>query len=78
MPRYYFDIYSGNNIVSDPDGQEMTGIEAARLEAVEALPDIARMVLFSGDEQTLTAVVRTEDGQPVYKAILSLSTEVIN
>ena len=40
--RYYFDERDGSQLIRDQEGLELDGIEAAKREALLALPDIAR------------------------------------
>ncbi|WP_247514067.1 hypothetical protein [Bradyrhizobium sp. 157] len=42
MPRYYFDVREGDDVISDDEGLELSGIEAAWVEAVHSLADILR------------------------------------
>jgi hypothetical protein len=69
--RYFFDIQDGDRILNDTEGLELDGIEAARLEAIRALPDMARDALPDGDQQTFVVRVRDESGQTVLIAALS-------
>jgi hypothetical protein len=45
MPRYFFDTYNGESFISDENGLELADIDAAKLEAQRALPDMARDAL---------------------------------
>jgi hypothetical protein len=42
MPRYYFDVREGDDVTSDDEGLELSGIEAAWVEAAHSLADILR------------------------------------
>ena len=42
MPRYYFDVREGADVTSDDEGLELSGIEAAWVEAAHSLADILR------------------------------------
>ena len=35
MPRFYFHIRDGDQLIEDPDGSELPDLEAARAEALE-------------------------------------------
>lgn len=73
MPRYYFDIHDGE-FQRDPEGTECKDFEAARLEAMVSLPEIARFVIPSdGDNQSFTVFIRDEEGSILYTATLTFS-----
>lgn len=75
MPRYFFDTYSGNRLHTDDTGLELEGLEAAKAEAQNALPDIARDELPNGNHNTFVVSVRNEAGAVVLRAALSLVVE---
>lgn len=60
MTRYYFHAHIGDDVVLDPDGRELCGLdaawEAARMLALQLLqgansdPELLRAVLFVADE----------------------------
>jgi hypothetical protein len=75
VPRYFFDTYDGNLLVPDDEGQELEGLEAAKLVAEEALPQMAWDELPNGDQRTFIVSVRAEAGQVVLRAALSLVVE---
>jgi len=76
MPRYFFDTYDGETITEDDEGLELEGIEAARREALAALPDMARaMIPDDGDRRTMVVKVRDESGKVVLQAALALLVE---
>ena len=58
MPIYFFDADDGAVAVLDRNGLELDGIEAARAEAVRALPSIASDVMPDGDKRVVGVVVR--------------------
>jgi hypothetical protein len=74
MFRYFFDINDGELSTTDLDGLELDGPEAARVEAVRALSEIARDALREGHARTLTATVRTP-GEAILRASLTLECE---
>jgi len=51
MPRYFFDTYDGDRFVPDEEGQELEGIDAAKVAAQAALPEMARDVPLDGDQR---------------------------
>ena len=75
MPRYFFDTYDGNRLISDTVGIELQNVDMAKVEAQKALPDLARDALPDGDQKTFIISVRNEAGQVVLRAALSLIVE---
>lgn len=67
VPRFFFD--------TDDEGQELEGLEAAKVVAQEELPHMARDELPDGDQRTFIVSVRDETGQVVLRASLSLIVE---
>jgi len=74
MPRFFFDTYDGERMLSDIDGVEFAKVEEVREAAVEALPGIARDRLPGGDEMEMWVKVRDTAGQPVFEAFLKFSS----
>ncbi len=77
VPRYFFDFYDGGVLTADDEGQEMVDLATARREASSVLPEIARDLMADGNEHTITAVLRTEEGA-ILRATLSLKLEHLN
>jgi hypothetical protein len=75
VPRYFFDIDDGERVIVDDVGTDLAGPEAARAEAVAALPSLARDRARDGQERFLTATVRTESGRTLCRATLALRVE---
>jgi hypothetical protein len=75
MPRFFFDTYDGDFFAPDNEGQDLEGIEAAKLQAQEALPDMAEDKLPDGDQRVFVVSVRDEAGQVVVRVSLTLVTE---
>jgi uncharacterized protein DUF6894 len=75
MPRFFFDTYDGDFFAPDNEGQDLEGIEAAKLQAQEALPDMAEDKLPDGDQRVFVVSVRDEAGQVVVRVALTLVTE---
>jgi hypothetical protein len=75
VPRYYFDTYDGNRLITDPEGIELPNLEQVKAEAQRALPDLARDALPVGDQNTFIVSVRDEAGQVVLRAALTLIIE---
>lgn len=72
MPKFYLDMYDGEQFSRDPHGLELENSEEARKEAMSVLPDLARAVLPDGDRRDFTVDVRTAAGEVIYTATLSL------
>jgi hypothetical protein len=75
MPRFFFDTYDGDFFAPDNEGQDLEGIEAAKLIAQEALPDMASDKLPDGDQRVFIVSVRDEAGQVVVRVSLTLIAE---
>jgi hypothetical protein len=75
MPRFFFDTYDGDFFAPDNEGQDLESIEAAKLQAQEALPDMAEDKLPDGDQRVFIVSVRDEAGQVVVRVALTLVTE---
>jgi hypothetical protein len=61
MPVFFFDIHIGTHQGWDEDGQEMASPEAARVEAIRTLQELATHVIPQAARVEYTADVR--DGQ---------------
>ncbi len=76
MPRFFFDTYDGEFFAPDHEGQELADIQAAKLVAQDALPDMASDKLPDGSDQRVFIVrVRDEAGQVVVQVSLMLIAE---
>lgn len=73
MPRYFIDSSDGSFSHIDQDGVELTGDEAARYLALDALPDMVREVLPDGDQREFAVRVRDAGGRVIYSASLTLT-----
>lgn len=73
MSRYYFDMREANAIAPDEEGLELPSIEAAQVEAAQALADMARDTVPSlcsnSAGRQISIEVRDDDG-PVLRAKL--------
>ena len=78
MPRYFFDIHDGR-FQRDEEGIECPSFEAARREAMVALPEISRWAIpGDGESQAFTVLVRDEGGTIVYTATLTFAGLKLN
>lgn len=75
MSRYFFDTDDGDFRSQDDEGIELSDAEAARLAALDVLPDMARDKLPDGDRRTFSVRVRDEAGAVLYSATLDLVGE---
>jgi hypothetical protein len=74
MQRYYFDFRDDQGLITDEEGVELEGLEAARLAALRGLPNPTREL--NGADATEFAVeVRNAAGRPVLKASLILQIQ---
>jgi hypothetical protein len=68
MPRFYFDIFDGQNWIRDAEGIECPSVRAAMEQAKSALPDLARDELPDGAALKMMVVVKDEAGQVIGEA----------
>jgi hypothetical protein len=72
MPQYHFDIVDADTVIQDQQGMELDGLEAARVEAVNRLPDFSQGIPPDNEKRETIVEVRDASGAPLFKAILSL------
>ena len=60
MPRFFFDTYDGDFFAPDQEGQDLEGIQAAKLIAQDALSDMAQDKLPDGHKRVFVVSVRDE------------------
>jgi hypothetical protein len=75
MPLYYFDVYDGETYSRDEEGRMFASREAARLEAMEALPHLIADGLLDREQREVFADIRDASGRIIYTAILSVVEE---
>ncbi|MCJ2095278.1 hypothetical protein MKK67_22630 [Methylobacterium sp. J-072] len=75
MPHFFFDTDDGHFRHEDDEGFELPSLDAARIEALDALPEMARNKFPDRDRRTYSVRVRDEDGTAVYSASLALVGE---
>ena len=73
MPRFYFDVRQGADLIPDDQGWEFDDLGAAECELAEAAAQTARDVLREGESRAAGAVVevRNEYCQRVLTATVS-------
>ena len=74
MPRYYLDLYHGDGLTVDEEGQVFETRARLRREAMRILPDVLRDEMFDGDRARIMVKVRDESGRPVFEASLTLDS----
>jgi hypothetical protein len=73
MPRYFCDLESNGQIISDEDGIELAGHDAARDEAIRTLTSITSIAVARDTaRQAFAAIVRDESGSLVFRILLTL------
>lgn len=77
MARYFFDTDDGEERVIDQVGIEFPTLDAARSQAVAALPGIAGDSPRLEDGREIVTVVRDETGRAIFRARLAVSGEWI-
>jgi hypothetical protein len=75
MARYFFDTFDGKELMRDEVGIELGELERVRVEAIDALPDLAREELPDGDESVFAVHARDEEGRIVFTATLTFKGE---
>jgi hypothetical protein len=76
MPRYYFDIEDDRLSTVDHEGEEFSGLEAARQNAIFTAASLAKDLFLSGGSQ-VTVSVRSETGA-LFDATIVLKTSAPN
>ena len=72
MPRFYLDLREGERLVSDEEGLEFDGLDAAEYETAKTAAQIWWDRLLKGNPRDITVEVRNEHGQQVLKATISM------
>jgi hypothetical protein len=76
MPRFYFDLHDGADVVLDTEGTSLPDMQAARDEATDTLLTIAKDALPPrGQARELSVRVRGEQQQHLLTISLSYSEE---
>jgi len=73
MPRFFFDFRDVNGTTPDADGEEMSDVEAARLEAMTTLGEVGRDFTRQGEDGRLVIDIRDDSG-PVLSVSASFET----
>jgi hypothetical protein len=75
MPRFFFDTFDGNKLVSDEAGLELDSVEIAKTEAQKCLPEMAKDALPDGNHRAFVVNVRDDAGKVMVRMALSLVIE---
>lgn len=76
MPRFYFDVFDGDNLTADKTGLDVEdGLDRVRYLAIDALPDIARERLPDGNRREFFIRVRDDGGTEIFRASLTFVAE---
>jgi hypothetical protein len=75
MPRFFFDTFDGNKLVSDEAGLELDSVEIVKAEAQKCLPEMAKDALPDGNHRAFVVNVRDEAGKVMVRMALSLVIE---
>ena len=77
MPRFFFDVYDGENCTRDSTGVELDNSHAAQQEAIRTLPAVAKDALPDGTQRDFVIEVRDEAKRLILRAKLALTVETI-
>jgi protocatechuate 3,4-dioxygenase beta subunit len=62
MPRFYFDVRKGTDLVRDEEGLEFPDLASAEREAEDAAASLVRKLKHDGEPIKITIEVRDESG----------------
>lgn len=74
MERYFFDVFNGNGLEVDENGQQLRSAEHMRELAISTLTRIANEEFPVSQQRRIEIRVRKNDGTNVFSAVLSLQT----
>ncbi|WP_126114439.1 MULTISPECIES: hypothetical protein [unclassified Bosea (in: a-proteobacteria)] len=74
MPKYLFDLISGDKHLVDVEGVELPDDEAARATALQSLADLAHNDIPQGGDSSIGILVR-RGPVPIYSATMTLSEQ---
>lgn len=77
MPRYYFNLRDGDELIPDHEGIELPTIENARNEAIRGLADCARDAICDVSRGDLVIEVVDSLRNVLFVAKLAFATEVL-
>jgi hypothetical protein len=66
MPRYFYDLADGEEVIKDSDGVDFVDLEAAIAEAVGGAREVvAHGIIMNEDLSGQSFLIRDEDGQTI-------------
>jgi len=75
MPRFYFDLYDGENFAPDPQGVDLPSADIAKQEATRTLSEIAAQEIpVNGSRRLFRIVVLDESRTIVSEARIDFHT----
>ncbi|MFI0844450.1 DUF6894 family protein [Mesorhizobium sp. IMUNJ 23232] len=75
MPRYFFDVFDGEDISRDAVGIDLDHEDMAAEHAAAALPDVAHDELPDGMQRDFWVKVRPESGDYIFTADLKFKAD---
>ena len=78
MPRYFFDIWTGDEEAPDEDGTELPNLDAVRAELCEAVAELAKEQLRARahvERREVRIKVRDANGRHLLQARLQFNLE---
>ncbi|MEQ1955185.1 DUF6894 family protein [Mesorhizobium yinganensis] len=75
MPRYFFDVFDGEDISRDEVGIDLDHEDMAAEHAVAALPDMAHDELPDGPQRDFWVKVRNGNGEYTFAADLKFKAD---
>ena len=73
MAQFFFDSVQNGLAFHDDEGSELPDAEAARLAALEFLPELLHHRVPFGDSAAYEVAVRDEAGRLIYQATLTIA-----
>ena len=77
MPRYYFDLWRGNELIQDHEGTDMPGPNAAKDEVRETLGQLAKEELMQANPSRELRVMAKDGAKPIFQARLHFDWEAL-
>jgi len=75
MPRYYFDIQDGADLMRDSEGSEHRDLGAAQNEATDTLTQMGKEIFPGHDDRALSIDIRDDGGKALMRVTLTHATE---
>jgi hypothetical protein len=63
MPRYYFDLLDGEDLVKDEEGMDLPNISSAQTEATEFLTNMVEDIATRQSNPPMSIEVRDSEGR---------------